>query len=372
MNRGRKTNSQKTSNNSRSKNSRSNNSRSKNSRSNNSFTKLKYRREDKRGNSNTDISSQWNKNNKPISFSKEQDNDQNKNTTLKKITNNSKNNEFKDINTYSKDNRKNLISNKNNISKAHERNLDDLIWGKHAVFSILESGKSVNRIWCTAELRSSEKFFLLLKEFKKKGTLIEEVPWSRISQITLGAVHQGIALQIAYSRTISLPDMIDSVKTKYSNPTLVMLDGITDPHNLGAIIRSAEAFGCSGIIIPQRRSAGLTGTVAKVAAGALDHIPVSRVINLSRTLEELKNQGFTVAGLSLEGNLDISAFNDKGPLVIVIGSEGKGLSLLIQRNCDILLKIPMKGKTSSLNAAVAAAISFHHISIISKNLISRK
>ena len=250
----------------------------------------------------------------------------------------------------------------NNSSIIQEKNIDDLIWGKHAVYSILESGKPVNRIWCTSELRSSEKFFLLLKEIKKMGTLVEEVQWSRISQITFGAVHQGIALQIAYSRTISLSDLISKVKKKYSRPVLVMTDGITDPHNLGAIIRSAEAFGCAGIIIPQRRSSGLTGTVAKVAAGALENIPVSRVINLNRTLEELKNEGFTVIGLTSKSDSDISVFNDKTPLVVVIGSEGKGLSVLTQKNCDYLLKIPLKGKTSSLNASVAAGIAFYHFS----------
>ena len=218
----------------------------------------------------------------------------------------------------------------NDSSRIQEKNIDDLIWGKHAVYSILESGKPVNRIWCTSEIRSSEKFFLLLKEIKKMGTLIEEVQWSRISQITYGAVHQGIALQIAYSRTISLSQLISQVKKKYSRPLLVMTDGITDPHNLGAIIRSAEAFGCAGIIIPQRRSSGLTGTVAKVAAGALENIPVSRVINLNRTLEELKNEGFTVIGLTSESESNISVFNDKIPLVVVIGSEGKGLSVLTQ------------------------------------------
>ena len=146
----------------------------------------------------------------------------------------------------------------NDPSRIQEKNIDEFIWGKHAVYSILESGKPVNRIWCTSEIRSSEKFFLLLKEIKKMGTLVEEVQWSRISQITYGAVHQGIALQIAYSRTISLSELISQVKKKYSRALLVMTDGITDPHNLGAIIRSAEALGAQGLILPKRRSAGLT------------------------------------------------------------------------------------------------------------------
>ena len=135
------------------------------------------------------------------------------------------------------------------------------------------------------------------------------------------------------------------------------LDGITDPHNVGAIIRSAEAFDCKGIIIPQRRSAGLTGTVAKVAAGALEYLPVSRVINLNRALENLKSNGFLVVGLSGDGQLSISKFHEKNPIVVVVGAEDKGISLLTQKKCDFLLRIPLKGKTSSLNASVAAAIS---------------
>ena len=249
----------------------------------------------------------------------------------------------------------------NNPSTINIRNFDDWIWGKHSAFSCMSSDRPINRIWCTPEIFSSEKFYLVLKDLKSKGVLIEEVSWSRISQLTSGAVHQGVALQLASSNTISLSKLIESAKSKSSNPILIALDGITDPHNLGAIIRSAEAFDCKGIIIPQRRSAGLTGTVAKVAAGALDHIPVSRVVNLNRALDELKKKGFLSIGLSGDALVPISKFDEKGPLVIVVGAENKGISLLTQKNCDFLLKIPLTGKTSSLNASVAAAISLYHL-----------
>ena len=251
---------------------------------------------------------------------------------------------------------------KNNLLNTNNKNYEDWIWGKHSVFAALNSDRPVNRIWCTSEIFSSEKFFLLLKEFRSKGVLIEEVSWSRLSQLTYGAAHQGVALQLASSNTISLKDLIDISKRQSSNPIIVALDGITDPHNLGAIIRSAEAFDCKGIIIPQRRSAGLTGTVAKVAAGALEHIPVSRVVNLNRAIDELKKNGFLTIGLSGEGQVPISKFKEKAPLVVIVGSENKGISLLTQRNCDYLLKIPLKGKTNSLNASVAAAISFYYLS----------
>jgi len=244
---------------------------------------------------------------------------------------------------------------------SNKRNFDDWIWGKHSVYEALSSDRAINRIWCTSEIFSSDKFYILLKDLKSKGVLIEEVSWNRLSQLTYGASHQGIALQLACSKTISLEQLIDFSKQNCPNPILVALDGITDPHNVGAIIRSAEAFDCKGVIIPQRRSAGLTGTVAKVAAGALEHLHVSRVVNLNRALEELKKNGFIVVGLSGDSQLSISNFLEKSPLVVIVGSEDKGISLLTQKKCDFLLSIPLKGKTSSLNASVAAAISLFHL-----------
>ena len=243
----------------------------------------------------------------------------------------------------------------------NKRNFDDWIWGKHSVYETLISERAINRIWCTSEIFSSDKFYILLKDLKSKGVLIEEVSWNRLSQLTYGASHQGVALQLACSKTISLEQLIDFSKNNCSNPIILALDGITDPHNVGAIIRSAEAFDCKGIIIPQRRSAGLTGTVAKVAAGALEHLQVSRVVNLNRALEELKKNGFLVIGLSGDGQLSISNFLEKAPMVVIVGSEDKGISLLTQKKCDYLLSIPLKGKTSSLNASVAAAISLFHL-----------
>jgi len=190
----------------------------------------------------------------------------------------------------------------------NKRNFDDWIWGKHSVYEALSSDRAINRIWCTSEIFSSDKFYILLKDLKSKGVLIEEVSWNRLSQLTNGASHQGVALQLACSKTISLEQLIDFSKHNCANPIILALDGITDPHNVGAIIRSAEAFNCKGIIIPQRRSSGLTGTVAKVAAGALEHFQVSRVVNLNRALDDLKRNGFLIVGLSGDGQLSISNF----------------------------------------------------------------
>ncbi len=287
------------------------------------------------------------------------------NKNVENLRKNVDNNNFSSLerrNPRFKSNREFPNTNSNmNKESTNKRNFDDWIWGKHSVYETLSSNRSINRVWCTSEIFSSDKFYILLKDLKSKGVLIEEVSWNRLSQLTCGASHQGVALQLACSKTISLEQLIDFSKNNCPNPIIVALDGITDPHNVGAIIRSAEAFDCKGVIIPQRRSAGLTGTVAKVAAGALEHLNVSRVVNLNRALDELKKNGFLIVGLSGDGQISISSFQEKVPLVVVIGSEDKGISLLTQKKCDFILSISLKGKTSSLNASVAAAISLFHL-----------
>ena len=267
----------------------------------------------------------------------------------------SKNNYRKSLKTL------NDIKIRKNNNQFAETNLEDFIWGKHSVLAALDSGRPINRVWCTSEIRSSEKFFILLKEIKNKGVLVEEVSWSRISQITRGAIHQGITLQVSYTKTLPLEELINLSRENKTYPILICLDGITDPHNVGAIIRSAEAFGCSGIILPQRRSAGITGTVSKVAAGALENLSISRVVNLNRSLQRLKDDGFLVVGLSEKAKDSVYKFKKDMPLVIVIGSENKGISLITQKYCDYLLKIPLIGKTASLNASVAAGICISHL-----------
>ena len=270
--------------------------------------------------------------------------------------------EYQSKNNYRKSSKNsNEIKIHKNNNQFSETNLEDFIWGKHSVLASLESGRPVNRIWCTSEIRSSEKFFILLKEIKNKGVLVEEVSWSRISQITRGAVHQGIALQVSYTKTLPLDELINFSRINKTSPVLICLDGITDPHNVGAIIRSAEAFGCSGLILPQRRSAGITGTVSKVAAGALENLPISRVVNLNRSLQTLKDEGFLVVGLSEKAKESVYKFKENMPLVIVIGSENKGISLITQKYCDYLLEIPLIGKTTSLNASVAAGICISYL-----------
>jgi 23S rRNA (guanosine2251-2'-O)-methyltransferase len=238
---------------------------------------------------------------------------------------------------------------------------DDLIWGRHATQAALESGRPIHRIWCTPELRFQPRFLQLLRDAKASGVLVEEVTWARLGQLTDGAVHQGIVLQAAAADTLDLGSLIEGCRQLGEAPLLMALDGVTDPHNLGAILRSAEALGAHGLVLPQRRSAGLTGSVAKVAAGALEHLPVARVVNLNRSLDTLKQEGYRVIGLAGEGSVSLSEADLEGPLVIVTGSEGSGLSMLTRKHCDQLVRIPLRGATPSLNASVATAMVLYEV-----------
>ena len=237
----------------------------------------------------------------------------------------------------------------------------DLIWGRHSALAALEAGRPLHRIWCTSELRFSPKFLQLLREAKASGVLLEEVTWARLGQISGGAVHQGIVLQPAAAATLQLDTLIEGCRQLGESPLLIAVDGLTDPQNLGAIVRSAEALGAHGLVLPQRRNAGLTGSVAKVAAGALEHLPVARVVNLNRSLDALKQEGYRVIGLAAEGTVTLEEADLSGPLVLVTGSEAEGLSLLTRRGCDQLVRIPLRGTTPSLNASVATALLLYEV-----------
>ena len=238
---------------------------------------------------------------------------------------------------------------------------NDLIYGKHAVLSVLESERPLNRIWVTSRLRHANRFHSLLQAAKNQGTVIDEVSMTRLDHLTNRGVHQGVAVQTAPYEYMELPDLITQAKAQTESPVVVIADGITDPHNLGAIIRTAEAIGAQGMIIPQRRAVGVTSTVMKVAAGALEHFPVARVINLSRAMEELKEAGFWIYGTATGTSKALHNIKFEGAIGLVIGSEGQGLSLLTQKHCDELVAIPMTGKTPSLNASVAAAIALYEV-----------
>lgn len=237
----------------------------------------------------------------------------------------------------------------------------DLIYGRHPVLAALEGQRSLNRIWITAKLRYDHRFHDLLSQAKANGTVIDEVEPQRLDQLTFRANHQGVVAQVAPHAYMDLQDLIAQAKAASDQPVIIVADSITDPHNLGAIVRTAEALGAQGLVIPQRRAVGVTSTVVKVAAGALETFSVARVVNLGRALEELKTAGFWIYGTASSGSQALPTVQFSGPVVLVVGAEGEGLSMLTQRACDSLVSIPLSGNTPSLNASVAAGMALYEI-----------
>ena len=237
----------------------------------------------------------------------------------------------------------------------------DLVYGRHSVLSALEQGRSLNRVWIVSKLRYDPRFNTLLNQAKENGTVIDEVSYQRLDQMTRGATHQGIVAQAAPYRYTEFTDLLDRLKHCPEPPVVVVADSITDPHNLGAIIRTAEALGAQGLIIPQRRAIGVTSTVAKVAAGALETFPVVRVVNLNRALEQLKEAGFWIYGTTSTTAPQVHTVKFNTAIALVIGAEGDGLSLMTEKACDALVSIPLHGKTPSLNASVAAGMVLYEV-----------
>lgn len=237
----------------------------------------------------------------------------------------------------------------------------DLIWGRHAVLSALESQQTLNRIWILPQLRYSAKFLPLLQDAKGRGTVIDEVSPERLSQMARGANHQGVMAQGAPYTYTELEGLVDQALAATPNPVLIIADGVQDPHNLGAIARTGEAMGTQGLIIPQRRAVGVTSSVVKVAAGALSSFPITRVINLNRALEYLKERGFWIYGTESRAQKPIYEVAFRGPVALVVGAEGQGISLMTQQHCDLLVSIPLVGKTESLNASVATGMALYEI-----------
>ena len=237
----------------------------------------------------------------------------------------------------------------------------DLVYGRHSVLALLESDRQINRIWLTSQVKRDPKFQELLQQVKKQGTIVDEVTPQRLDTLTQQANHQGITARVAPYSYWTLDALLKKVRAETDSPLILIADGIEDPHNLGAIVRTAEAMGVQGLIIPQRRAAGVTATVMKVAAGALENLAIARVVNISKTLEKLKESGFWIYGTSAESSRLIHKIDFSGAIGLVIGSEGKGLSSLVERHCDELVAIPLQGKTPSLNASVAAAIAIYEV-----------
>jgi 23S rRNA (guanosine2251-2'-O)-methyltransferase len=233
----------------------------------------------------------------------------------------------------------------------------ETIEGKNSVIEALKANRNINKIFISETSRDRQ--ILEIMELAKKNKIpVQKVNKTKLNNITRTRKHQGIIAMAAAKDYVSLDKIIER-KPLTKNPVLVMLDGIEDPHNLGAIIRTCDATDVQGVIIPSRRNVGLTGIVSKTSAGAVEHVPVARVTNLSQTIEELKEKGFWIVGCEATAENYLYNVDLVIPLVLVIGSEGKGISRLVAEKCDMLVKIPMMGEISSLNASVAASICLY-------------
>ena len=247
---------------------------------------------------------------------------------------------------------------KKEIKKKEEReekSYDDQVEGRNSVLELLESEKDINKIFVTKGERhgSINKIIAIAKE---KGIIIVEKDKRQMDEMAQNQNYQGVIAIVPPFEYCEIEDIIDYAKEKNEEPFVLILDGIEDPHNLGSIIRTAETAGVHGVIIPKRRAAAVNSTVNKTSAGAVEHMHIARVTNISDAIQKLKDEGLWICGTDINTEKYYYDQDLTGPLGIVIGNEGNGMSEKVRKNCDFLVKIPMKGKVTSLNASVSTGI----------------
>lgn len=231
---------------------------------------------------------------------------------------------------------------------------EDMVAGRNAVMEALKGSRSVNKLMiANGSTEGSIKEIIAVA--KEKGIIIQYWDRSKLDSIARGIRHQGVLAQVAPVQYAELDDILQVAKDRNEPPFIVLLDELEDPHNLGAILRTADAAGVHGVLIPKHRSCPLSATVAKTSAGAVEHVPVARVGNLVQTIKKLKQEGLWVAAADMDGK-DYYDTDLTGPLLLIIGSEGQGVGRLVKEQCDFVVRIPMVGKINSLNASVAGSI----------------
>ncbi len=236
----------------------------------------------------------------------------------------------------------------------------DKIQGRNPVMEALKSGREIDKI-LLAKGTEGGSLIKILAKAKERGIPIQYVDRQKINDMAGSTSHQGIIALVAAYKYVDFEDIIENRPNKDKDPFILILDEIMDPHNLGSIMRTANAVGVDGIIIPKRRSVGLTAVVAKTSAGAIEYVPVAKVSNIAQTIDKLKEKGIWVAGAHMEGDKNHYNTDLKGPLALVIGNEGEGISRLIKEKCDFLVRLPMAGQVPSLNASVAAAVLMYEV-----------
>ncbi len=238
----------------------------------------------------------------------------------------------------------------------------EMVAGRNSVVEALRAGIPATTMYVAGRIDVDDRVREAMKIALGRGLAMLETPRGELDRLTDGAIHQGLALQVPAYEYASPHELLDAAADAGQAPLIVALDGVTDPRNLGAVVRSVAAFGGHGVIVPERRAAGMTASAWKASAGAASRVPVARVTNLTRGLEELKKAGCFVAGLDADGDVDLPLLAMAGdPLVLVIGSEGKGLSRLVRETCDVVVSIRMHAATESLNAGVAAGVAVYDV-----------
>ena len=230
----------------------------------------------------------------------------------------------------------------------------NIICGRNPVLEAVRSGREIDRLLIAHGI-SGGSVTAIIAKCKAKGVLIKEISPQKLDYYCGGANHQGVAVMLASQEYSTVDDIMSLADSRNEKPFIIICDGLEDPHNLGAVIRTAEATGVHGVIIPERRSASLNATVAKAACGALEYVPVARVTNIASTIDMLKERGVWVFGADMDGE-DYTKTDFDVPCAIVIGNEGKGIGTLTAKKCDKIISLPMLGKINSLNASVAAGI----------------
>ncbi|MBR6826091.1 MAG: 23S rRNA (guanosine(2251)-2'-O)-methyltransferase RlmB [Oscillospiraceae bacterium] len=236
-----------------------------------------------------------------------------------------------------------------------EASSEGLIEGRNAVTEALKSGRTINKVFL-ADGDVDKALGRLAAQAKDAGAVVVRIDRRKLNDMSPTGAHQGIIASVAAHEYATVEDILASAREKGEAPLLVICDELSDPHNLGAILRSAECAGAHGVIIPKRRSVGLTAVVGKASAGAIEYMPVARVSNLAAAIRDLKAQGVWIYGTAAEGASPLYETDLTGPAAIVIGNEGVGMSRIVAESCDFKVSIPMKGHISSLNASAAAAI----------------
>ncbi len=237
---------------------------------------------------------------------------------------------------------------------------EDRIEGRNPVLEAFKSGRPINKLYI--EKDSEEAVLLKIAAMaREKAVPVQYVDRRKLDLMSKTRIHQGVILEVAAHEYAEVEDMLALAEEKGEKPFLLVLDGITDTNNFGSVIRTAECAGVHGIIIPKRRSVSLNATVAKVAAGAQEYVPIARVTNLVQTLTELKEKGLWIIGSDMEGDKNYYDADLKGPIALVIGNEGEGMSRIVSEACDFNVRIPLKGTISSLNAGVAAGLILFEI-----------